>query len=386
MPKIAVKNELYWPYRHHYDLTKGIEKYAEEHDWELEILPHPESRIKRGIHFDGIVGRIDEECLKVTREKQIPVVNTWMSSPVAAESPGVFIDPEKGGYMAIEHLYSRGHRRFVCFGWRGRKAPQGFYHGAECAAKKLNCPIKKYLIKANFGANFEASSQAWEELIQIIEAAAADFQAPLGILATADSIARVLVSELQVMGWSVPEDIAIIGIGNEDLLCEAQPTLSSIDVDSVSIGYKAAELLDQLLQGEKLDLKPIHVPPKMLYPRQTTDVFLSKNERVSKAMRYIVDHAHELITVVDIANAAGITQQGLNVLFHRELGHSIQKELNRLRIEHFKRLLKEKGNRPISQLYKLTGFGSHSQLYRAFHSSTGMSPGEYQKQQSGMLK
>ena len=72
MPRIAVANELGWPVRRHYDLGDGIERYANEQgDWQLEVGPFPDLRIKRGHYFDGIVGRITPEIYEVAHNQDL---------------------------------------------------------------------------------------------------------------------------------------------------------------------------------------------------------------------------------------------------------------------------------------------------------------------------
>jgi LacI family transcriptional regulator len=156
--------------------------------------------------------------------------------------------------------------------------------------------------------------------------------------------------------------------------------MSSIDLGYEQNGYEAACLLAELMQSKSKapPTTPILIPPKELILRQTSDVFAVTDLRVTRALRFLADNTHRTISVDEAAEAAGVNRQSLNRLFKHHIGHSINKELIRLRIEAFKRLLVE-SDMPLKEIGAQAGFGSESQVYRAFKSLTGMTPAEYRE-------
>ena len=81
--RIAVVTELLWSLRWHYDMAAGVQQYAAKMglEWKIDVLPHPEALVERGLaSYDGAVGRLTQEC--VTGLGDIPMVNTWVASPV----------------------------------------------------------------------------------------------------------------------------------------------------------------------------------------------------------------------------------------------------------------------------------------------------------------
>ena len=378
MPRIAVANEFDWPLRRHYDLNRGIERFAEEQgNWELQIWPFPDVRMKHGRRFDGVVGRITPKIHAAAMAAGIPVVNTWQNSPVAAKIPSVFSDCEEAGCMAIRHLHARGLRRFVSVSVRGRSAQVKLLRGVTRTATDLDCPHECQYVADSLGA----SRASWERFFLKVGRVSKAWQAPVGVVTSGDSCARQLIEELRDLGWSVPADAAIVSLGNDDMYCNAYPSLSSIDMGYQVCGYQAAGLLASLLRGTPAPSSPIVIPPKELVVRQTSDVFAVSNPQVARALRFMIDNSHTAISVPDIAAHAGISRQSLGVQFQRHVGHSINQELVRLRVEHLKRLLVEL-DKPLKNIGQLAGFSTESQFYRTFKAATGMTPTDYRRSHS----
>lgn len=378
MPRIAVANEFDWPLRRHYDLNRGIERFAEEQgDWELQTGPFPDVRMKHGRRFDGIVGRITPQIRAVAETAGIPVVNTWQNSPIATEMPCVFVDFEEAGRMAIAQLHARGLRRFVSFTVGGRSAQAKLLRGCAQAAADLDCPHTRQQVLDSIGR----SRASWERFFLKVGKAAEAWQAPMGLVVGGDSSARQLVEELLDLGWSVPQGMAIVSIGNDPIYCNAYPSLSSIDMGYQIVGYEAARVLASLLRGEPPPRGPIVTPPKELVLRQSSDVFAVANAHVARALRFMVEHSHNAVSVPDIAEYVGISRQSLGVQFQRHVGHSINKELTRLRVEHLKRLLVEL-DEPLKDIGRRAGLGTETQFYRTFKATTGMTPREYREAHS----
>jgi LacI family transcriptional regulator len=383
MPRIAVANEFDWPLRRHYDLNRGIEHFAEEQgDWELEIGPYPDLRMKHGRRFDGIVGRICPQIRAAAAAARIPVVNVWQNSPIARKVASVFVDSEQAGRMAVEHLHARGLRRFVSFSVRGRSAQTKFLRGITRTTAALACPHVRQQVADDIGA----SRSSWERFFLAVSEAVKSWQAPLGVIVSNDGCARQLVEELRDLAWSVPEQVAIVSLGNDSMYCNAYPSLSSIDMGYQVCGYEAAGLLAALMRGEPAPSSPIVTPPKELLLRQSSDVFAVNNAQVANALRFMIDNSHTPISVPDIAAHAGISRQSLGVQFQRHVGHSINQELTRLRVEHLKRLLVEL-DEPLKDIGLRAGLATESQFYRTFKAATGMTPSEYRRAHSlGMPK
>lgn len=377
MPRIAVAIELDWPITHHYDVIHGVQQFADEAaDWELEIGAFPEVHLRRGHRYDGVVGRITPSILAAARAAGIPVVNTWVNSPVSDEVPTVQIDHVAAGRIAAEHLYGRGLRRLVCLTFRGQAAPHLGYEGMAAIATARGCSLQRLLVNPRF----ESKASAWEQFVQIVHEAAENWKSPLGLIAADDMLARAAVSEMGRLGIDVPHDLAVVGVGNNDTICtHLFPTLSSVDCGYERVGYEAANLLAGLMRGDAPPDEIVRVPPTGVIARDSSDFFAVNDTRVAAALRYMAEKSEQPITVRQVAEAAGIAQQNLNRLFHRYVGHTVNAELIRLRVEQFKRLLVT-SDEPLEELARRAGFGSAKHVYRTFKGLTGQTPAEYREE------
>src|SRR5256885_11835243 len=107
---------------------------------------------------------------------------------------------------------------------------------------------------------------------------------PVGILALDDTNAHDVAEACLEAGISVPEHVAIVGVNNDDLLCEsAWPPLSSINADFSRMGFAAAQLLDRLMAGAKLrpEETKTRLPPLGVVQRQSTSVLAIQDENLA---------------------------------------------------------------------------------------------------------
>ena len=324
-----------------------------------------------GHHYDGIIGRITPRILEACRAAGIPLVNTWLNSPVADSLPGVFADFRASGRIATEHLYARGLRSFVHIGVQGDLASRLHREGMAAVAEANGCELRRLAV----AADLESTAAKWARFVNRVRKLA-DWPLPLGVTVM-DNVARPLVFELGRMGLNVPGDIAIVAWENDPTYCTRLfPTLSSVDPGYIRIGYEAACLLAGLMRGDSHTARTQLLPPRELVVRDSSDSFAVSDSRVAAALRFMGQHSERPISVPEVAEAAGISQQNLNKLFHRHVGHTVNTELIRLRVEHFKRLLVE-SDRPVKELYRLSGFGTESLAYPTFKRLTGQTPLQY---------
>jgi LacI family transcriptional regulator len=371
-----VVSELDWPLRRHHDLIAGVQEYADDRGWAVEVGRFPELRMEAGVRFDGMVGRIESGTFAAAEAAKIPVVNCWLNSPVAQLTPNVHIDPFAIGRMAAEHLIARGLRQLVAVGLQRRPASRHFCAGTAAAAGEHGVTCREYKLSPAF----ESRPQDWRRLVAGLEAETACWKAPMGLAVWSDSMGRAVLTILQDLGWRVPEDIALVGTGNEPLLSTTiRPTLSSIDPGHRRVGHEAAALLERLMRGQPAPSETIFVPPKELVVRASSDVFAVRDRQVQRALRFMADNSHQTIGVADIADVTELSRQVLERRFRQELGTTINNELLRLRVERLKRLLVETDT-PVKELGGRAGFGTPANMFQVFKSRTGLTPAAYREQ------
>jgi len=376
--RVAVAVNMSYPVRHHYEVVGGIQRYAREHaGWECVVEPYirnlQKCRGKTG--YDGIVGRASADLARQAAKAGVPLVNVWAGSPVTS-LPCVTVDWEACGRMAAEHLLLRGFRQFAFQGiirHRGTPLAAAAFKASLRAAK---CGSTNMLTSTHFDENAES----WSRYMARLERWIRGCKTPLGVFSLHDYFCRHMADACLHLGLHVPEDVALIGLGNEMVACTlSEPSLSSIDVGWDRVGYEAAALLDRLMAGKPPPETPIFISPKELVVRRSTDVSVVDNPLVAAALRYIAEHSHEYLQVADVAKHVHTTVRSLSRHFLAAMGRTMTDEIARLRLERAKRLLVE-SNQPIKQLAMDCGFSDATYFGRVFLQAEGVTPSEFRRQ------
>jgi LacI family transcriptional regulator len=182
------------------------------------------------------------------------------------------------------------------------------------------------------------------------------------------------------VGLRVPEDVAMIGVGNNERLCGlARPPLSSVVLASEQIGYEAAALLDRLIEGEPPPERPILLPPIGVVARQSSDILAIPDPEVVAAIRMIRQSDLALIQVDDVVRASSVSRRTLELRFRQSLDRGIFEEIQRVRVDRAASLLAGT-DMPMSILAKQAGFSNGMHLSSAFRRKRGMTPTAYRRQ------
>jgi LacI family transcriptional regulator len=127
------------------------------------------------------------------------------------------------------------------------------------------------------------------------------------------------------------------------------------------------------MRGRAVTRKRIEIPPIGIATRQSTDLVAVDDERLAQAMRFIREHAHEVISVEDIARAAGISRSLLERKFREAFGRSPWDHVTQLRLRKAEQLLTQTGL-SIAEIAERSGFGTPEYFSAAFRKLTGSSP------------
>jgi len=374
--KVAVCMELHWPYMRHHMPNSGIVDYANEHtNWQLEQCSYPEVSMSKGVHYDAIIGRIRPACYEKAMELAIPMVNLWMSSPIKNSLPTVCVDMREAGRMATEHLIARGFKRIVHIGYRNDYSSHLHWQGTKEIAAQYGYPCNNYDLPLTFDENAED----WEHSLSEIQTFQQAWVAPVGLTASTDDLARHFASVLISNGWNIPGELAIVGTGNNKIICNStHPTLTTISLGYYQSGYQAAQVLDDLLQGKTASREELFIPCKELIVQESSDAYAVDDPYVSKALEYMSNNSNCELSVDHVAKTIGMGRRTLERRFKKEMNRTINEELIRLRIERLKRLLLET-DKPVNSLCSEVGFGTNVHMHRTFQRFIGMTPSQFRK-------
>lgn len=360
----------------HLDCYEGILHYAKARGWACVVDPYMVGMAgKSGIgDYDGVVGRITPETAAAAAGMGIPVVNHWLNSP-ATDVPSVVIDHLAGARLAGEHLVACGYRHFGYIGITDDTISLLDMQGLTDAVTAKGLAIPGSLM---VDGELEASRESIILFRQAIVAFLESLSCPAGLYVLSGPVARYLFQICSERGLNVPRDVGIVVHGADVTDRGPSAMISAVELDFFRVGYEAAELLDELMQGKTPEDLHRRVRPGRLLQRQSTDAFLCGDPLVEEAMRYIADHSRESLRVEDVAAALNTSKATLWRRFHDVLGRPISEEITRLRIEHVKRTLTE-CNESHAVIARRLGYSSAGQFSRSFHKLVGMTPSEFRR-------
>ena len=366
-------------YKRHLETYAGCQSYANQAGWECVITPSS-SRILKPTPlrqpFDGVLGRATEGLANTARRMGVPLVNVWLNSPVQ-NLPSVLPDFESSGKMAAEHLVGRGFQRFGYMGFLREKDARQQINGLRTILRPKGHRLTTYRFSRT---GMEGKALGWEKFMTGLEKWVDTWEPPIGVLVCNDLYCRYLIEACRAKGLHVPQEVAIVGTSNEPSICASPyPTLTSVDMGFENIGYRAATLLDGLMNGDTAPKQPEYSPPKGLIPRQSTDSLAANDSIVAQALHFISENGQERIQVKDVATAVATTRRTLERKFRDSLGRSIAEEIARLRIERAKRLMIET-KASFKALAVDLGFRNADHFYKVFSRVEGMTPSQYRNQ------
>lgn len=203
---------------------------------------------------------------------------------------------------------------------------------------------------------------------------------PIGVVACDDRVGERVLAACHWAGIRVPDEIGVVGIGNDELICEmTQPRLSSVVLPTRKIGWMGAEMLDRLMTKEKVEEKWIALPPLDVVSRTSTDRLLAARPTVVKALEFMRAESSRPVGVDQVAEAAGVSRRTLERVFVADIGKTVHDYFVQLRMEGAKQLLR-KTDIPLSEIPPQSGYLSLSAFVQMFTSHVGMTPREYRDQ------
>ncbi|HVV70560.1 MAG TPA: XylR family transcriptional regulator [Chthoniobacteraceae bacterium] len=201
---------------------------------------------------------------------------------------------------------------------------------------------------------------------------------PVAILAGNDILGQQVINACREARIRMPEEIAVLGIDNDEIICRlCRPTLSSIEPDVEKIGFLAAQLIADQLDGKRV--APYHlVPPRQVVQRKSTDTVVADHPAVVHAARLIRDKSFSKASVEEICQSAGVSRSTLDKLFLAYLGRTIAGEITRIRLQRSRNLLRN-SNLSLSEIAGRCGFASSTYFCRFFKRCTAQTPDSYRR-------
>jgi LacI family transcriptional regulator len=188
-------------------------------------------------------------------------------------------------------------------------------------------------------------------------------------------VAAEIVEACRELDISVPDEVAVLGVGNDPGVCtSASVPLSSVDLDLEEMAFRAAGALDELMRGGSVP-EVIPVMPKRVVTRLSTDTCAVSDAHVARALGYIAEHFPEPgLSVAGVAEAVSISRRHLERSFRRETGSTIHEFIIKRRMQEASRMLRSHPRAKVGAIAELVGFGPAGNFFRTFRRYFGESP------------
>lgn len=362
-------------------VLRGIAEYVEAYGpWSLFIDPQAVGTYTqdwlKNWRGDGVLAYIEDPILaERLRHSGIPTVELF-GQRFGLGVPQIGNDDAAMGHLAAEHLIERHFKHFAFTGYPGEpwvdRREKGF--AAKLAETGFTheiflCPRRPKTLAE------------WEKTQQQLTSWVSRLPKPCGLMACSDRHAQRVLDACRRAGVIVPEEIAVIGVNNDEETCRlSDPPLTSIMDDAKRIGYESAKLLDQIMSGHVKPgkIKPIWIPPVGIVVRRSTDVAAIEDRLVANVMRFIRERACDGLGVDQLLREFNVSRSVLYRRFKDALGRSPHQEVLRVQMDKVKTLLSQT-KLSLEKIAELAGFQHTNYLSMAFKREVGMKPGEYRR-------
>ena len=357
-------------------LLHGIARYSRLHGpWRVYRWPGaldsslPEWKY---LKIDGAIVR-DVRAVEGLAHSGIPVIFAQHNRESYAPFPAIITDSAAIGCMAAEHFLDRGFQNFAYCGlddflWSRARA-QHFVRRLEQAGLGANV----------FRQPKARAKRAFKNERNLLGAWLQSLPKPVAVMCCNDDRALQVIEACKLSDLSVPDDVAVLGVDNDVLVCDlSDPPISSIALDTEAAGHEAAKLLDHLMKGGQMTGQEIRVRPTHIVTRMSTDMLAVGDPEVGAALRFIRRNPHRLIQVDDVVEATHVSRRVLEKRFKAMLRRSVHREIRRVRVNNIVQLLVGT-DMSVADIAAHCGFDDVQHIARYFRKETSVSLREYRK-------
>lgn len=357
-------------------VIRGIGDYARIHGPWLFHLPidgEPQGIPPREEwNGDGIIAQPRHHAAFVQQLSRcrLPVV-TLSGPPGTGGLRSVLADQRAVAEQAINHFRERGFVRFAYCAIASERVwpPTGDLFRRLAEEKGQPCDVYQPAYDPQARTLRLAHLGEWLKSLR----------KPVGLLAGNDLRAREVLDACRLVGLNVPEAIAVLGVNDDELICElANPPLSSVMHNARRIGYEAAALLHRMLKGDK-DVADVLVPPLGVHTRQSTDLLAIEDPEIATAVRFIRENACQGIRVEDVLDQVALSRRSFEMRFRKAIGRPPHEEIRRVQLERVKSLLLQTDYK-LEHIAELTGFSTAQYLAGLFRKVMKTTPGTFRRE------
>lgn len=359
-------------------LLRGIMKYSKENGpWLFYRIPSDFRGINgreewvlewaRKWNADAVIGRCDEDKVGLLGQLDIPIVlqNNRERSDIYSNLTGDYVGT---GHLAAQYFKKKLFVNYAFFGVRGI-----IWSEERCSGFR-----EIVATKGNRFSSFEVEPQETFDRAKVISWLEA-LPKPVALFCCDDAHALYITETCKMAGLKIPEEISLLGVDDDDLLCGiSDPPISSVELDVERGGYETCALLHrQILEGSRKPFNVVINPIKVVQ-RESSRLYNIKDPNVSRIVDFIDSNYSSDIDIDKILGLVPLSRRSIETKFRKETGTTIYQYILHNRVERFAHLLLTT-DRPAFEIADEVGFGDNGNYSRVFKKFKGCSPQEYRQ-------
>jgi len=364
-------------------LLKGISKYSAEHGpWTFCRMPlyYRETVGIKGIldwakdwGADGIIGQLYNDMdLDLVLDSGMPIIAQDFKERFEV-LPNITGDYHKMGMLGADYFLKKGFKHFAFYGFNNivwsRERAEGFEQR-----------INEHGYKVHYFEHRKArSTDIWHYKSNSLSNWLQKLPKPIALMTCDDNQGLHITEACRQNKIRIPEEIAVLGVDNDVMLCElSDPPLSSIAMDIEKGGYDAARLMEHMISNGNTSHYDIIVEATQVITRQSTDIYATNDEYIASTLRYIHQHIETNLQVDDVVKQVPLSRRSLEKRFLQITGYPIYKYISNLRIEKFTQKLLET-DMTVFEIALDMGLSDSKNIARQFRQIKGCNPIAYRK-------
>ena len=368
------------------DLLKGISRYSREHGpWIFCRMPVFERETKgiEGVFewakewgADGIIGQMyNDPKVSLFKQAGIPVIAQDFIERFK-DIPNITGNHHEAGKMGAEYFLNKGFKNFAFYGFRNivwsRERAEGFSTRIKEAGYEVRMFEKDETNSGNIWYYKPSPLSQWLKSLP----------KPIALMACDDNQGQHITEACRISGINIPQEVAVLGVDNDEMICEfSDPPLSSIVQDAEKGGYLAAELLDKMIRYKLEDYPDVYVNPTHIVTRQSSDIYATNDEHISRALKFIHQNSDKQIQVNDVVREVPLSRRALEMRFQKITGVPIYNYIITLKMDKLGTRLLET-SQSVFEIALDLGFNDTKNISRLFRQVKGCTPIEYRKKYS----
>lgn len=368
------------------DVLFGIREYERKLPTPWRVFLNPDGAMieipnLRKWNYSGIIARVGTpEMAKTLLQLGVPVVlldpSSGVLQPNVLCAPVISTDTDQIVRMAYDHLRGCGCQNFA------------FVHSSQKTGWSISRgnAFHKLLISEGYTCEVfppQRKKLSWSENIRLLGVWLQSLPPHTGVFAAMDERGRQVIEACHEVGIRVPDDLAVIGVDNDPLLCElSEPTLTSIALNAFGAGIRAASLLHQLMEGAEAAARTIPVAPTHIARRKSTAIGYDNDPIVAVARNFIFTQVSKpQFQIPDIARHCHVSRRLLESRFLHATGKTLLQTVTMIRMEKACTLLRDTLD-SVADIGRACGFSDANYFTKAFRKSLGVSPKKYRSDNS----